>query len=286
MQQNSQTEYTSLFDVYQNTHYSALKAQLEEVQRELDGKNDILGCMEKAKNDAEWNLGEHKQWLTDANEKYAHISVLLSITKAKVQINKDLKELNGKNDLMGNLEKAKNDAEWNLGEHRQCLADANESALKAQLEKLQEELNVKNDVVGDLEKAKNDAEWNLDEHKQWLADANQRYLQYIELLHRLQQVQITIEEESGSSALKAQLEEMQEELNGKNDLMGNLEKAKNDAEWSLGEHRQWLADANERSDHLDALCHEKERAIQDLENRLREAEQNASEKANAEDLIM
>ncbi|VDN22298.1 unnamed protein product [Gongylonema pulchrum] len=74
---------------------------------------------------------------------------------------------------------------------------------------------------------------------------------------------------------------MQKELNGKSDLMGNLEKAKNDAEWNLGEHRQWLADANERAGQLDALCEEKEHVIQDLTNRLHEAERRATEGANA-----
>ncbi|VDK54479.1 unnamed protein product [Gongylonema pulchrum] len=94
---------------------STLKAQLEKLQGELNVKNDVVGDLEKAKNDAEWSLGEHKQWLADANQ-----------SALKAQLEEMQKELNGKNDLMGNLEKAKNDAEWNLGEHRQWLADANE----------------------------------------------------------------------------------------------------------------------------------------------------------------
>ncbi|VDK29439.1 unnamed protein product [Gongylonema pulchrum] len=91
--------------------------------------------------------------------------------------------------------------------------------------------------------------------------------------------------EDNCSVLKAQLEEVLKELDGKNDLLGNLEKAKNDAEWNLGEHKQWLADASARADQLDALCHEKENAIKDLENRLHEAEKSATEGANAQNVF-
>ncbi|VDK57058.1 unnamed protein product [Gongylonema pulchrum] len=78
-------------------------------------------------------------------------------------------------------------------------------------------------------------------------------------------------------ALRAQLEDVQRKLNAKTDSLNILEKAKNDNDWSLGEHKQWLADANERANQLNALCQEKEHAIQDLENRLREAEANTQE---------
>lgn len=39
---------------------------------------------------------------------------------------------------------------------------------------------------------------------------------------------------------------LQGELNEKSSALTDVEKQKNDAEWSLGEHRQWLQDANDR----------------------------------------
>lgn len=43
------------------------------------------------------------------------------------------------------------------------------------------------------------------------------------------------------------IDALNSELTAKNLSIENLEKTKNDTEWSLGEHRQWLQDASNRS---------------------------------------
>lgn len=48
------------------------------------------------------------------------------------------------------------------------------------------------------------------------------------------------------SDLKSTIEDLRKEINNKNVCINDLEKHRNDLEWSLGEHRQWLQDANER----------------------------------------
>ena len=50
------------------------------------------------------------------------------------------------------------------------------------------------------------------------------------------------------SALRCNLEELHSELQLKNGEIQNLNQAKKDYEWSLGEHCQGLADANSRFD--------------------------------------
>ncbi|VDN22297.1 unnamed protein product [Gongylonema pulchrum] len=191
-----------------------------------------------------------------AREKLVWLGVPLAL---RAEVEELKKELSAKNDTLSNLEKEKNDAEWSLGEHKQWLSDANERCFGEGEERrgmgpqrAQTELDGKNDLLGDLEKAKNDAEWNLGEHKQWLADANARYLckrtPKLNIPRYLNGYQKT-----HYSALKAQLEEVQRELDGKNDILGNMEKVKNDAEWNLGEYKQWLADANEKYAHISVL---------------------------------
>lgn len=54
---------------------SVKKAQLRCVNEilqlldEVKEKNRIIDELNKLKNDTEWSLGEHKQWLSDANNK-------------------------------------------------------------------------------------------------------------------------------------------------------------------------------------------------------------------------
>lgn len=40
------------------------------LQKQISDKEDQLANMEKAKNDVQWSLGEHIQWLADANYRY------------------------------------------------------------------------------------------------------------------------------------------------------------------------------------------------------------------------
>lgn len=48
------------------------------------------------------------------------------------------------------------------------------------------------------------------------------------------------------SALRGENDRLVHEINEKNRIIDDLNGQRNDAEWKLGEHRQWLADANNR----------------------------------------
>lgn len=47
-------------------------------------------------------------------------------------------------------------------------------------------------------------------------------------------------------ALRGENERLLNEINEKNRIIDELNKIRDEKEWSLGEHRQWLADANSR----------------------------------------
>ncbi|VDO44084.1 unnamed protein product [Onchocerca flexuosa] len=143
-------------------------------------------------------------------------------------------------------------------------------------EGLQKEINDKNEQLNSITKQINDAEWSVGEHRQWLKDANNRISELESALteknHFIEEMQKYNEEHCASEeliALQAKLQiaekaldeapkqekmnelsslvdHLQNELNNKNECIKNLEKQCNDTEWSLGEHRQWIHDSNNK----------------------------------------
>lgn len=49
------------------------------------------------------------------------------------------------------------------------------------------------------------------------------------------------------SELRSRVDSLCAEIQQKDGLIHDLEKERSEKEWSLGEHRQWLSDANNRS---------------------------------------
>lgn len=50
-------------------YYSALRADVDHHVNEINEKNRIIDELNKLKADADWSLGEHRQWLNDANNR-------------------------------------------------------------------------------------------------------------------------------------------------------------------------------------------------------------------------
>lgn len=48
------------------------------------------------------------------------------------------------------------------------------------------------------------------------------------------------------SNLNRIIDDLRQEVSDKNEYISEIEKQRNDAQWSLGEHRQWLQDATIR----------------------------------------
>uniref|UniRef100_A0A914S2K2 Uncharacterized protein n=1 Tax=Parascaris equorum TaxID=6256 RepID=A0A914S2K2_PAREQ len=103
------------------------------------------------------------------------------------------------------------------------------------------------------------------------------------------------------SALRGENERLVNEVSEKNRIIDDLNKIRDEKEWSLGEHRQWLADANSRASDLEGTLKARDTTIeslrkeiddlkkvseemQHLEVRLQEAQQHVSEPGKDEEL--
>uniref|UniRef100_A0A915C2T1 TAR DNA-binding protein 43 N-terminal domain-containing protein n=1 Tax=Parascaris univalens TaxID=6257 RepID=A0A915C2T1_PARUN len=297
----------------------AVHATIGDLRNELSTKDAQIGTLNQQKNDAEWSLGEHRQWLFDANnrikgleaelnelrsqreemaikiehyhetamkheeidnlrdqilEKESELQRLRPIEEAK---NNEIGALRGENDWLKNelsakdghindLNQLKNDAEWSLGEHRQWLSDANN-----RVNELSNTLNEKNTVIDSMQKEVERLQRLIAETSQQQGtpeDVQQLREKIIELENKLHEVEQSLSEApriDEINALYSKVEGMQNEINDKNNELGNIHKLKNDAEWSLGEHRQWLADANNRITELSDCLREREHCIESLQ---------------------
>lgn len=59
--------------------FRAAKESMERLEKELCDERERTGLIQKQKEEAEWSLGEHRQWLQDANNRYT-LFVLLGST--------------------------------------------------------------------------------------------------------------------------------------------------------------------------------------------------------------
>ncbi|EJD76185.1 hypothetical protein LOAG_16820 [Loa loa] len=140
---------------------------------------------------------------------------------------------------------------------------------------LQNELNAKNEYIKTLSKQCNDTEWSLGEHRQWLNDSTNRIEDLTKELCKsddcIKQLRQEIENQNAdiSNCLET-IDVLNSQFSAKSDCIANLEKAKNDTEWSLGEHRQWLQNANERIAEFKESEIVKDTMIKELHNEIDE----------------
>uniref|UniRef100_A0A1I8EJA8 Uncharacterized protein n=1 Tax=Wuchereria bancrofti TaxID=6293 RepID=A0A1I8EJA8_WUCBA len=138
---------------------------------------------------------------------------------------------------------------------------------------LQNELNGKNEFIKSLTKECNDKEWSLGEYRQWLHDSTNRIQNLEKELCKsndyVEQLKQEIENRNtDTSNYLATINGLNDEFCAKNVYIANLEKAKNDIELSLGEHQQWLQNANERIVQLEECKIEKDAMIKELHNEI------------------
>ncbi|KAM3728086.1 Adventurous-gliding motility protein [Dirofilaria immitis] len=219
-----------------------LKSRIEELLRELNEANQNLKNIEHLKNDAEWCLGEHRQWLVDAKNRIQDLE----------------KELEKSNDHIEQLKREIGNQNVDIGNYL------------ATIDSLNNELIGKNTYIENLAKAKNDTEWNLGEHRQRLMDAENRTDELENKLKEIGGRNDNLQEEieklnSNISTSMDAIEGLQKEISDKNEQLNYIIKQKNDAEWSIGEHQQWLKDANNRISELEFVLTEKNRIIEELQ---------------------
>uniref|UniRef100_A0A0R3RXE1 GRIP domain-containing protein n=1 Tax=Elaeophora elaphi TaxID=1147741 RepID=A0A0R3RXE1_9BILA len=275
--------------------FSALESTIEDIRREINNKNAYINDLEKQRNDLEWSLGEHRQWLQNANERIADLE---NYDKGKDELIRELHnemdELSKKAvlDLKAALEAVKNEAQLKKSEQvpiEQLMAKLHNSeqalaeqpklddliCLRNENENLKKVLKDKSECIDGLTQQKNDLEWSLGEHRQWLQDCNDRanWLDSIVVAKngeidalrcendRLKTDLAKISQNGDINELTATIENLRNEINNKNNDINEMMKQRNEAEWKLGEHRQWLADANNRADDLAGKLIEKQHAL-------------------------
>ncbi|KAL3990093.1 hypothetical protein ACH3XW_30330 [Acanthocheilonema viteae] len=149
------------------------------------------------------------------------------------------------------------------------------TSLKNENENLREILKDKDARIDDLTQQMNDREWSLGEHRQWLRDCNDRanWLDSIVMAKngeidglrcendRLKSDLAKISQNADINNLNAAIENLHNEINKKNNDIDEMMKQRNETEQKLGEHRQWLEDANKRANELAGKLTEKEEAL-------------------------
>uniref|UniRef100_A0A8R1TQJ3 Uncharacterized protein n=1 Tax=Onchocerca volvulus TaxID=6282 RepID=A0A8R1TQJ3_ONCVO len=265
-----------------------LSSLVDHLQNELSNKNECIKNLEKQCNDAEWSLGEHRQWIHDSSNRIQDLEEELhkngdcikqlerEIGNQSAEISNYLatidalnNELTGKNVCIGDFEKAKNNAEWSLGEHRQWLQNANNRI--AQLEK---SLITKDEIIKELRNEIDELSKKVVLDLKAALEAVQMQVQpekaevsVEQLMFKLQNAEQALAEYSkldDSVSLKTENENLKELLKEKNEYIDNLVQQRNNAEWSLGEHRQWLQDCNKRANWLDDIVMIKNNEIDEL----------------------
>ncbi len=51
------------------SNFSGLRAEIDRLGGEINEKNRIIDDLNRIRDEKEWNLGEHRQWLSDANDR-------------------------------------------------------------------------------------------------------------------------------------------------------------------------------------------------------------------------
>uniref|UniRef100_A0A915Q6N9 Uncharacterized protein n=1 Tax=Setaria digitata TaxID=48799 RepID=A0A915Q6N9_9BILA len=260
-----------------------LNIAITDLRNELKKRDEQKTILEKDWNDAQGSLAQHRQWLQQANER------IIQLEKSETAKAETIKELHNQIeelskravlDLKAALEAVKQEVQLEKAEvsdenliansqnAEQLLTEQSKSndliSLNNENENLKELLNDKNAHIDSLVQQLNDKEWSLGEHRQWLQDSKNRanWLESV-VLEKNREIDglrceneclksdlAKVSEGGDISNLNAAIENLRNELRSKNEYIEQVEKQRNDAEWSLGEHRQWLRDANSRVDEL------------------------------------
>ncbi|VDN02668.1 unnamed protein product [Thelazia callipaeda] len=171
-----------------------------------------------------------------------------------------------------------------------------EMSTKLSTQKFQlDEISAKNEEINKLIQKVNDLECSLGEHKQWLEDANNR-ASYLDNLNRekdqsIEEMAKKVEDKEHGLAevttsqeimeLKSVIENLRREVEEKNDYICQIEKVKGEVEWSLGEHRQWLEDANNRIGTLENEKLDAWKKVSELEERIAATQSETSMSSDA-----
>ncbi|EJD76186.1 hypothetical protein LOAG_16821 [Loa loa] len=248
--------------------YEKLKQQKEEVERELIEKERRLNNLVQTINDLQFKLSEQKQYS--------------DVTQARVKdLETMLDEERNKGESLMNL-----NTELNMKIESLSLSQQPEIEYDGLRQSPKAELEEKNYEIEKLNKKIDELKLNLDEYTQWLEEANDRtnHLENVckerdcvidDVTNKLHDVERRLHDIStpqSTENLNSLIDDLRKEINQKNDYIDQLEKAKNDAQWYLGEHQHWLQDANTKIGILENEKLEGWRKVCELEEMLSQAE--------------
>ncbi|VDN22749.1 unnamed protein product [Gongylonema pulchrum] len=220
--------------------FLSLKAENDDLRKKLHEKQACLEDLEKEKNDAQWRLGEHIQWLKDANDRANWLDGFVH------DKDRSISELQQENEQL-RLELASAPKLEDVG-----------------LINLEASSRDKDDIIDGLRR----------ELEALRADDAAQLRQKIDELERVRAEKSAIEarendrfqDDDRMRCLEHQVNDLNRAVLEKDECIARLEKERNDKEWSLGEHRQWLSDANNRADELAAKLRKAEDELSRLEH--------------------
>ncbi|VDK85683.1 unnamed protein product [Litomosoides sigmodontis] len=225
LREKLQTTEKALAEAPSQHKFNELSSAVVSLQNELNGKNECIKTLAKQWNDAEWILGEHRQWLRESNDRLRELE----------------DQLCKRNDYIEQL--------------RQEIGNRNADINKREMEmaKLRKDLDEKDANLVLTEKKRSDVEWFLVEERQRLKDANERISLLDEELTRVKVKHTDIVSNLRNETFMLRekelwkvIENLNNELHQSKAANENLLKERNDKEWQLEEHRGWLHSANDR----------------------------------------
>ncbi|VDM47980.1 unnamed protein product [Toxocara canis] len=251
---------------------------------DLNDKNRQLDELNKLKNDTEWKLGEHRQWLSDANNRIGELERALESKNDEAdrllgESRETIANLQQQtNDLSGQIEQLKRDKEV-LEQKLETPIEKQAVQMAAAVptephdgmdgDQLQAELLKKEELLDRMnrEASNKDEEIKIG---QLTSEVNEKS-RIIDILHH------QLEELKKALDATGDAKKLMDEIKEKNRIIDDLNKLKNDTEWSLGEHKQWLNDANNRANGFENACKDKDAIIDALRKEMEELKTASSE---------
>uniref|UniRef100_A0A0M3J2S6 AAA_5 domain-containing protein n=1 Tax=Anisakis simplex TaxID=6269 RepID=A0A0M3J2S6_ANISI len=298
--------------------FNWLKSEHERLCNEMNEKNRIIDDLNRIRDEKEWSLGEHRQWLTDANNRADGLENACKDKENTIEsLRKEIEELRSVTLEAPQAAVRIKTLESELHDAQQALTEGPKqddvNALRSENDRLTNEINEKNRIIDDLNRIRDEKEWTLGEHRQWLNDANNRFvfLVFLEFtttlaLHqtreRIRDKDRTIDQlkeeiehlssmtyEASLTAVpddelkrwQSEVDRLGNEINEKNRIIDDLNRIRDEKEWKLGEHRQWLEDANNRANGLEDALRDKNNELDALHKEIDELKKTIPESVEA-----
>ena len=196
------------------------------------------------------------------------------------QINKkdnvidDLNKIMGeKNSIIDDLNWQRDDKQKCIDEHKRWLDDANNRA--NHLENLVTE---KEDLVASMKaELEQHKPVSFELHPEDISEIDETQKEHANKVEELEELLRQARDALADAPTTAQIDDLNktisvlhEDINQKNSIIDAVNKERDDARWSLGEHKQWLSESNNKVSDLENLLKDKDNELNSLRTELEE----------------